>query len=93
MAEIIVYSQEQHPQCEVLKGALREEGVTYREIDIRNPEAICELKQHGCRALEPPVISVRHDNRIGSLLTNDDLFWDGSLIREAVLDIASGLRS
>lgn len=92
MAEVILYSQEKHPQCEELKGALREQGVLYKEINIRNPEAVSELKRHGCTALEPPVIGVRSKNRIRNVLTNDDLFWDGALIREAVLDIAGGIR-
>jgi glutaredoxin len=92
MPEVIVYSQTRNLHCEVLKGALREQGVQYREIDIRDPEAIVELKQHGCHALEPPVIGVRAGSRIQALLTNDDLFWDGTLVREAVLDLAGGSR-
>jgi glutaredoxin len=88
MAEVIVYYQEKHPQCEELKGALREQGVSYREINIRNPEAVVALREQGCNALEPPVISVRSGNCIQDVLTNDDLFWDGALIREAVLDLA-----
>ncbi len=89
MAEVILYSQEKHPQCEELRGALREQGVEYLEINIRNPEAVSALKEHGCNALEPPVISVRSEDRIHNVLTNDDLFWDGALIREAVLDLAA----
>ena len=92
MAEVILYSQEKHPQCEELKGALREQGVPYHEINIRNPDAISELKKHGCNSFEPPVIGVRFENRIQNVLTNDDLFWDGALIREAVLDLAGGCR-
>ncbi|MCK9579579.1 MAG: hypothetical protein M0Q92_03900 [Methanoregula sp.] len=88
MAEVILYSQEKHPQCEELKGALHKEGVQYLEINIRNPEAVSELRENGCTALEPPVIGVRSENRIHNVLTNDDLFWDGALIREAVLDLA-----
>jgi hypothetical protein len=92
MAELILYSKEKHPQCEQLKGALREQGVSYEEINIQNPDAVSELRQHGCHALEPPVIGVRIGNHIRNLLTNDDLFWDGNLVREAVLDLA-GMRS
>ena len=92
MTEVILYSQERHPQCEELKGALRKEGVSYREVDIHDPNAVNELRQLGCHALEPPVIGVRHKDRIHNVLTNDDLFWDGALIREAVLDLAGGIR-
>ncbi len=90
MAEVILYSQEKNPQCEELKGVLDQQGVLYREINIRNPDAIRVLRQHGCNALEPPVIGVSYGNRIRNLLTNDDLFWDGALVREAVLDLAGG---
>jgi hypothetical protein len=84
---VILYSQEKNPQCEELKGALMEMGVAYREANIRNPDVIIELKGYGCYSLEPPVIGLRLDNRIRNFLTNDDLFWDGTLVREAVLDL------
>jgi hypothetical protein len=93
MTEVILYSQEKNRQCEELKGVLQQQGVPYREINIRNPDAIRELRMHGCAALEPPVIGVSCGNRIRNLLTNDDLFWDGALVREAVLDLAGGLDS
>jgi hypothetical protein len=93
MAEVILYSKDKNPQCEELKGALQEVGVCYREINILTPEAVRELKNHGCTALEPPVICVSCGNHIRSFLTNDDLFWDGTLIREAVLDLTGGLQS
>ena len=87
MTELIVYSREKHVQCEELKDALNEVGVHYQEVDIRNPEAITELRKNGCFALEPPVLRVVHASRPQRLFTNDDLFWDGHLIREAVMDM------
>ena len=87
MTELIVYSKEKNLQCEELKDALKEVGVHYQEVDIRNPEAITELRKNGCFALEPPVLQVVHTSRSQRLLTNDDLFWDGQLIREAVMDV------
>lgn len=88
---MIVYSQSDHLLCEVLKGALEEQGIRYREVDIRDPGAVRELRNNGCNAFEPPVIGVRQKDRIRPILTNDDLFWDGSLVREAVRDLAVGL--
>jgi hypothetical protein len=87
MTELIVYSREKNPQCEELKDALKEGGVHYQEVDIRNPAAITELRKNGCLALEPPVLQVIHASRSQRLFTNDDLFWDGQLIREAVRDL------
>jgi hypothetical protein len=87
MTELIIYSKEKNPQCEELKDALKEAGAHYHEVDIRNPEAITELRKNGCFALEPPVLQVVHTSRSQQLLKNDDLFWDGQLIREAVMDV------
>jgi hypothetical protein len=87
MTELIVYSKAKNPQCEELKDALDEGGVHYHEVDIRNPEAITELRKNGCYALEPPVLQGVHASRSQQLLTNDHLFWDGQLIREAVMDV------
>jgi len=87
MSELIVYSSEKHPQCEELKDVLNEGGVRYHEVDIRTPEAITELRSNGCFALEPPVLQIVHAPESRLLLNNDDLFWDGRLIREAVMDI------
>lgn len=87
MTELIVYSRERNPQCEELKDALREGGIPFHEVDICNLSAITELRKNGCFALEPPVVQVVHDSRSGRLFKNDDLFWDGQLIREALMDI------
>ena len=87
MTELIIYSTEKHMQCEELKDALKEVGAHYHEVDIRNPEAITELQENGCFALEPPVLRVVHASRSLRLFKNDDLFWDGQLIREAVRDV------
>lgn len=87
MTELIVYSKEKNPQCEELKGVLKESGIPYHEVDIRKPEVITELRKNGCHSLEPPVIRVVHTQRIQQFFKNDDLFWDGQLVREAVLDM------
>jgi hypothetical protein len=87
MTELIVYSTEKHLQCEELKDALKEAGARFHEVDIRNPEAIRELRDNGCFALEPPVLQVVQASSLRIFFKNDDLFWDGRLIREAVMDM------
>jgi hypothetical protein len=89
MAEVILYSQKEHLKCEELKGALHAGGILYREINIMDPDTINHLKEHGCHSLEPPVIGVFSGESDRNFLTNDDLFWDGTLVREAVLDLAN----
>ena len=88
MAELIVYSSKAHPHCELLRDVLKKEGIAFREVSIQNPDAVAELRENGCLALEPPVIQVAHDPAKRVFFTNDDLFWDGELIREAVIDLA-----
>lgn len=87
MTKLIVYSKEKNQQCEVLMGVLREVGIPYHEVDIRKPEVIRELKKNGCHSLEPPVIKVVHTHSSQQFFKNDDLFWDGKLVREAVMDV------
>jgi glutaredoxin len=87
MTELIVYSKEKNPQCEELKGVLKEVGIPYHEVDIRKPEVITELRKNGCHSLEPPVIKVVHTSSLQQFFKNDDLFWDGQLVREAVIDV------
>ena len=88
MPELIVCSKEKHPLCEELTGALREQGIPYREIDICRQDVISDLKSRGCTALEPPILLVSLQGKTIQFFTNDDLFWDGRLIWEAILDIA-----
>jgi hypothetical protein len=88
--ELIVYSSEKNRLCEELKGALRAQKIHYREINIRNPEAITTLRSNGCLSMEPPVLQVIYGQMKMNFLTNDDLFWDGKLVREAIVDLAQG---
>lgn len=87
MTELIVYSREKNPQCEELKDALKEVGIPYHEIDIRKPAVMTELRKNGCHSLEPPVIKVVHTRSLQQFFKNDDLFWDGQLVREVVMDV------
>ena len=88
MPELIVCSKEKHPLCEEVIGFLREQDIPYREIDIRRQDVITDLKARGCTALEPPILLVSLHGKTMQFFTNDDLFWDGRLIREAILDAA-----
>ena len=74
MGELIVYFKGKNPQYEELKDTLKKGGAHYQEIDIRNPEAITDLRKNGCLALEPPVIQVVHSSRTPRFFKNDDLF-------------------
>jgi hypothetical protein len=87
MTKLIIYSKEKNPQCEELKDALNQVGITYHEIDIQKPEAITELRINGCFELEPPVLQVVQDKKSQWFFKNSDLFGNGRLIREAMTDV------
>ena len=86
--ELIVCSEVEDLFSVELKSVLDEQGIPYREVDIRLPGVRQELKSRGCTALEPPVLLVSRGHRDLRFFTNDDLFWDGKLVREAVFDLA-----
>lgn len=88
MAELILYSRQNNPYCELLKGVLREEGIHFTESDIGLPDSVHELNSAGCHALEPPVLKLTEGSKITGFFTNDDLFWDGKIIREIVRDLS-----
>ncbi len=87
MTKLIVYSKEKNLLCERLKDALKNIGIPYHEIDIRNPEAIRELRKNGCFAVEPPVLQVVQDKSSQWFFKNDDLFCEGRLMGEVMKDI------
>lgn len=87
MTKLIIYSKEKNPHCEKLKDALKKLGIPYHEIDIRNPEAITELRKNGCFILEPPVLQVVQDKSSQWFFKNNDLFRGGRLIQEAMRDV------
>ncbi|MDP3563072.1 MAG: hypothetical protein Q8R70_01140 [Methanoregula sp.] len=93
MEELIVYSSEKNRLCEELKSALQAQKIHYREINIRHPEAVRTLRSNGCFSMEPPVIQVIRGHLKMNFFTNDDLFWDGKLVRAAIVDLAQGPKS
>jgi hypothetical protein len=48
---------------------------------------ITELRKNGCLSLDPPVIRIVHTRDLPRFFKNDDLFWDGLLVREAFMDV------
>jgi hypothetical protein len=87
---LIVYSSKNHRPCDELKNALNEMGIRYREISIRDPDAVTTIRNNGCLSMEPPVIQVIYGQMKMNFFKTDDLFWDGKLIRKAVVDLVQG---
>jgi hypothetical protein len=87
MAKLIVYSKKKNPQCAILKDTLKEVGIPYHEIDIRKPEAMTELRNKGCFVFKPPILQVIQDRTFQWVFANDDLFRDGQLVQDTMLDV------
>lgn len=53
---IVVYTLENCPHCEEVKGELKSLGIPYEERDMQTAESITELRVNQCFAIEAPVI-------------------------------------
>ena len=78
--DLIVYTLENCPNCEMLKGYLHSRRVMYTEKDMSSAESLTELRVNGCFAMEAPVL--RKDE---VFLTSAELF-SGGKVREAELN-------
>jgi len=54
----IVYTLDCCPNCEKLKGALKNAGIEYTERNAQTAEAITEMRVNGCFAIEMPVLQI-----------------------------------
>ncbi|HMA05384.1 MAG TPA: glutaredoxin domain-containing protein [Methanomicrobiales archaeon] len=77
---LTVYTLENCPNCEMLKGYLHSLRVTFAEKDMSSAESLTELRVNGVFAMEAPVL--RKDE---TFLTSADLF-SGGKVRAAELN-------
>ncbi len=71
---IIVYSLEVCPNCEILKNYLQIKGVDYAERSLDDPEALTDLRMNGVFVMEAPVLQIGEE-----YLTSKELFKDGEV--------------
>ncbi|HEY9204998.1 MAG TPA: glutaredoxin family protein [Candidatus Methanoperedens sp.] len=64
MAEILIYSTSNCPNCRVLKQFLEMKNLQYREVDMATPAALTELRLNGVFTMSAPVLQI--DNRFYS---------------------------
>jgi glutaredoxin len=83
--ELIVYSLETCPHCEMLKKALKKGGYTYSERDLSTAEALTELRINGVFVNEAPVLQ-----RGEEFYTSADLFPAGELDEKKLKGVLSG---
>jgi glutaredoxin len=83
--QLIVYTLEHCPNCELLKGFLKKGGYTYSERDLSSAESLTELRINGVFVNEAPVLQKNDD-----FYTSPDLFPAGKLDAEHLSQLLSG---
>ena len=83
--ELIVYTLETCPHCEMLKKAIKKGGYKYSERDLSTAEALTELRVNGVFVNEAPVLQ-----RGEEFYTTADLFPTGMLDDKKLGSILSG---
>ncbi len=84
-AELIVYTLENCPNCELLKEYLAACGAVFRERDMMSAEALTEMRINGVFVREAPVLQ-----RDKTFLTSAELFTAGSVREEVVSPLIKG---
>jgi glutaredoxin len=83
--QLIVYSLELCPNCDLLKGFLKKHGHKYSERDLSSAESLTELRVNGVFVNEAPVLQKGED-----FYTSADLFPTGKLDEKHIADLISG---
>jgi glutaredoxin len=83
--QLIVYTLEHCPNCELLKGFLKKSGLKYSERDLSTAESLTELRVNGVFVNEAPVLQKGED-----FFTSADLFPNGKLDAEHLARLVSG---
>jgi glutaredoxin len=83
--QLIVYTLELCPNCELLKGFLKKAGHAYAERDLSSAESLAELRVNGVFVNEAPVLQKGED-----FYTSADLFPTGKLDETHIAQLISG---
>jgi glutaredoxin len=58
MSNIIVYSKENCPNCDILKQLLNKENIEYEITKIDTPKALTELRMNSVFTMSAPVLQI-----------------------------------
>ena len=72
--QLIVYTLEFCPNCDLLKGFLKTGGYAFTERDLSTAESLTELRLNGVFVSEAPVLQKNED-----FFTSADLFPSGKV--------------
>jgi glutaredoxin len=84
--QLVIYTLEFCPNCELLKGYLTRRGIPYVERDMQTPASLTELRVNGVFVQEAPVL--QHQS---SFLTSRDLFFSGIVREDQVNRLIEGV--
>jgi len=83
--QLIVYTLEHCPNCELLKTFLKKGGHQFAERDLSSAESLTELRVNGVFVNEAPVLQKSED-----FFTSADLFPAGKLDGEHISQLIAG---
>jgi glutaredoxin 3 len=58
MSNIIVYSKKDCPNCDMLKGLLKEGNIEHKIVRIDTPESLTELRMNNVFTMSAPVLQI-----------------------------------
>ncbi len=83
--KLIVYTLENCPNCEILKGFLKKSGVDFSEEDMSTAAALTELRVNGIFVYEAPVLS-----NGTKFLTHQEIFLRDQVREENIRELVEG---
>lgn len=83
--QLIVYTLEFCPNCDLLKGFLKKGGYAFTERDLSTAESLTELRLNGVFVSEAPVLQKDED-----FYTSADLFPSGKLDDTHITHLIAG---
>ncbi|MEI7856249.1 MAG: glutaredoxin family protein [Methanomicrobiales archaeon] len=83
--QLIVYTLEFCPNCDLLKGFLKKGGYAFTESDLSTAESLTELRMNGVFVSEAPVLQKNDD-----FYTSADLFPSGKLDGAHITKLLTG---
>ncbi|MFA4823646.1 MAG: glutaredoxin domain-containing protein [Methanoregula sp.] len=83
--QLIVYTLEYCPNCDLLKGFLKKGGYAFAERDLSTAESLTELRLNGVFVSEAPVLQKNDD-----FFTSADLFPSGKLDGARITKLIAG---
>lgn len=83
---VTIFTMEVCPNCEMLKAALNQKEIKYKELAADTAEGITEMKFNGCFAMEMPVVFLEATNGENQWLEHEDLFYKG-MVSDSALSV------